>query len=112
MSALPVIALPHPLILLPTGRITLPVSRGVGEALLNLVQESDDQPIVAAVPLTSPNGTLHEWGTASRIVRLIKPPSTALTLYHNLSSHFAPQHFRSSSSYKFWHAGIWLHIAC
>lgn len=43
--------------------------------MLNLVQESDEQPIVAAVPLTTPDGTLYEWGTASRIVRLIKPPA-------------------------------------
>ncbi|KAI0092261.1 Lon protease C-terminal proteolytic domain-containing protein [Irpex rosettiformis] len=75
MSAtLPVLPLAHPLILLPTGRVTLPVSRRIGEALLHLVQQSEDQPIVAAVPLTSPDSSLYEWGTASRIVRLIKPP--------------------------------------
>ncbi len=73
-TTLPVLPLAHPLILLPTGRVTLPVSKRIGEALLNLVQESEDQPVVAAVPLTSPDSSLYEWGTASRIVRLIKPP--------------------------------------
>lgn len=74
-TKLPVLSLPHPLILLPTGRITLPVSRNIGETLLALVQESDDQPIVAAVPSTAQGSSLYQWGTASRIVRLIKPPS-------------------------------------
>ena len=73
-SILPVLPLSHPLILLPSGRVTLPVSKRIGEALLNLVQQSEDQPIVAAVPLTSPDSSLYEWGTAARIVRLIKPP--------------------------------------
>lgn len=72
-STLPVLALPHPLILLPTGRITLPVQRGIGETLLALVQESEVQPIVAAVPVTSPNGPLNSWGTSARILRLIRP---------------------------------------
>lgn len=74
-TTLPVLPLAQPLILLPTGRITLPVSKTIGEALLALVQESDDQPIVAAVPVTSPDSSLYQWGTASRIVRLIKPPA-------------------------------------
>lgn len=74
-ATLPVLPLAHPLILLPTGRVTLPVSRLIGEALLALVQESDDQPIVAAVPLTPPDLSPYSWGTASRIVRLIKPPA-------------------------------------
>jgi ATP-dependent Lon protease len=72
---LPVLPLAHPLILLPTGRITLPVSRLIGEALFALVQDSDDQPVVAAVPFSSPDSSLYPWGTASRIVRLIKPPA-------------------------------------
>ncbi|GJE92960.1 ATP-dependent protease La [Phanerochaete sordida] len=85
-STLPVLALPHPLILLPTGRITIPVSKAVGEALLALVRESDEQPLVAAVPQTaSPEAALYPWGTASRIVRLIRPASGNLRQHYLLS---------------------------
>ncbi|KAI0696159.1 Lon protease C-terminal proteolytic domain-containing protein [Cytidiella melzeri] len=84
-TTLPILPLAHPLILLPTGRVTLPVSRLIGEALLTLVQESDDQPIVAAVPLTSPGSSLYQWGTAARIVRLIKPPARNPTQPYLLS---------------------------
>ncbi|THH30318.1 hypothetical protein EUX98_g3872 [Antrodiella citrinella] len=72
---LPVLALPHPLILLPTARITLPVHRATGEALLSLVQDSEAQPVIAAVPLSSPDASLYAWGTSARIVRLIRPPA-------------------------------------
>lgn len=72
-STLPVLALPHPLVLLPTGRITVPIPKTVGEALLARVRESDEQPLVAAVPLTAPEAALYQWGVASRILRLIKP---------------------------------------
>lgn len=61
--------------LLPTARITLPVPPHMGEALLTLVQESEAQPVIAAVPLASPEAPIHSWGTAARITRLIKPPS-------------------------------------
>ena len=71
-STLPVLALPNPLLLLPTGRITLPIQRSIGDTLLTLVQESEAQPIIAAVPVTSKN-TLNPWGTAARILRLIRP---------------------------------------
>ncbi|TCD60849.1 hypothetical protein EIP91_009398, partial [Steccherinum ochraceum] len=74
-TVLPVLALPHPLILLPTARITIPVQRSTGEELLSLVQHAEDQPLIAAVPLTSPDASLHSWGTAARIVRLIRPPA-------------------------------------
>ena len=74
-TTLPVLALPHPLILLPTARITLPVQRATGDALLQLVQQSDTQPLVAAVPLSSPDASLNSWGTVARIVRLIRPPA-------------------------------------
>ena len=85
-STLPVLALPHPLILLPTGRITIPVSKAVGEALLALVRESDEQPLIAAVPQTaSPEAALYAWGTASRIVRLIRPATGNLKQHYLLS---------------------------
>ncbi|KZT23038.1 ATP-dependent protease La [Neolentinus lepideus HHB14362 ss-1] len=81
-TSLPVLPIPHPLILLPSARLTLPVSRATGEVLSTLVQESDIQPVLAVVPVTSQiNGqhkaepTLSEWGTAARIIRLIRPPN-------------------------------------
>ncbi|TFK48306.1 ATP-dependent protease La [Heliocybe sulcata] len=84
-TPLPILPIPHPLILLPSARLTLPVSRVTGEVLSTLVQESDVQPVLAAVPITSHiqqiNGlrkgelTLSEWGTAARIIRLIRPPN-------------------------------------
>ncbi|TFY58724.1 hypothetical protein EVJ58_g6240 [Rhodofomes roseus] len=74
-QALPVIPLTYPLILLPTARITIPVSNAAGELLLELVQEADTPPVVAAVPIPSADSsTLHNWGTAARIVRVVRPP--------------------------------------
>ena len=80
-SKLPVLVLPHPLILLPASRFTMPVSKLIGETLLSLIDESDALPIVAAIPTTSgsPNPgeepSLSEWGTAARVLRLVKPPA-------------------------------------
>ncbi|KAF5326493.1 hypothetical protein D9611_000770 [Ephemerocybe angulata] len=115
-TRLPLLALLHPLVLLPSARITIPVSKALGEQLLALIEESDALPIVAAIPLTVPapaNGDitnerglllpihpsdgledeskstntedkatpvsdslpLAEWGTASRVLRLVRPPT-------------------------------------
>lgn len=80
-SKLRVLALPHPLILLPASRFTMPVSKEIGETLLSLIEESDALPIVAAIPVTSPlnpanaDAPLSEWGTAARVLRLVKPPA-------------------------------------
>ncbi|TFK71533.1 ATP-dependent protease La [Pluteus cervinus] len=80
-SKLPVLVLPHPLILLPASRFTMPVSKEIGEALLALIEESDTLPVVAAIPIVAPTtGTsdeivLAEWGTAARVLRLVKPAS-------------------------------------
>ena len=73
-TSLPLLTLPQPLIVLPTARITVPVSKSIGDALLELVQESETQPVIAAVPVSSPDSPLNAWGTAARITRLIKPP--------------------------------------
>ncbi|KAJ7089690.1 ATP-dependent protease La [Mycena belliarum] len=74
-SRLPVFPLPHPTVLLPASRITLPVSNRVGEALVALIEESDALPVVAAVPVASDaNPSLAEHGTAARILRLVRPP--------------------------------------
>lgn len=76
------LALPHPLILLPASRFTTPVSKEIGETLLSLIEESDTLPIVASIPLTNPTqppasaeAALSEWGTAARVLRLVKPPA-------------------------------------
>src|SRR4051812_3658041 len=80
-SKLSVLALPHPLILLPAARFTIPVSKEIGETLMTLIEESDTLPIVAAVPITNQitstttDPTLSEWGTAARVLRLVKPPA-------------------------------------
>lgn len=92
-STLPLLALPHPLILLPTSRFTVPVSKEIGDAILNLIDHSDALPVIAAVPLTQPSTSnqlpdsdtpqpqqpqqppLSEWGTAARVLRLVKPPA-------------------------------------
>ncbi|PPQ80330.1 hypothetical protein CVT25_003613 [Psilocybe cyanescens] len=80
-SKLPILGLPHPLILLPASRFTMPVSKEIGETLLSLIEESDALPIIAAIPInsssTSPNTDppLAEWGTAARVLRLVKPPA-------------------------------------
>lgn len=82
---LPLLPLPQPLILLPTARITVPVSKSIGDALLTLVQDSETQPVIAAVPVSSPDAPLHSWGTAARITRLIKPPMRNLKQPYLLS---------------------------
>ncbi|KIM90045.1 hypothetical protein PILCRDRAFT_812855 [Piloderma croceum F 1598] len=79
-STLAVLPLPHPIILLPAARITLPLNQSLGERILSLVDQSDDQPVIAAVPFTNSNGPdsgasiLSQWGTAARIVRIVRPP--------------------------------------
>ncbi|KIK13185.1 hypothetical protein PISMIDRAFT_119358 [Pisolithus microcarpus 441] len=84
---LPVLPLPFPLILLPTARLTVPISRELAERLQTILHDSDSsQPIVAAIPLPPPTdrsnttnfpsplgirtaGPVH--GTAARVVRLV-----------------------------------------
>jgi ATP-dependent Lon protease len=88
---LPVLALAHPLVLLPASSFAIPVSKAVGDAILELIDASDALPVVAAVPLTQPSAAtlppdpdspsysplspLAEWGTAARVLRLVKPPA-------------------------------------
>jgi len=82
-SKLHILPLPHPLILLPSARLTLPVSKDLGESILALIEESEVLPVVAGVPITAPptvtpvqpNPGLAEWGTAARVLRLVKPPA-------------------------------------
>ena len=89
-SRLPVLPLPHPLILLPTARLTIPISRSVADTIVTLIDDSDAaQPVLAAVPIPAPAGDeasanepgsgstpiLPTCGTAARIVRLVRPRS-------------------------------------
>lgn len=87
-TILPILPLPYPLILLPAARVTIPVSKDLGEAILTLIEESESLPIVAAIPVTSPTPDVHitplptnttpvlaKWGVAARILRLVKPPA-------------------------------------
>lgn len=74
-TMLPVMSLPHPLVLLPTARVTLFVSKAVGESLQSVVETPDSQNIVVAVPtITLPTKTgdplLSEHGVAARILQL------------------------------------------
>ncbi|KAK7031398.1 Lon protease-like protein [Favolaschia claudopus] len=75
-SKLPVLPLPHPTVLIPGSRITLPVTNEVGEALVELIEQSDALPVVAAVPVASETNhtDLAECATAARILRLVRPP--------------------------------------
>lgn len=76
-STLPVISLAYPLVLLPTARIAVPVHMTVGEMLLQGAQDSETQPVVAAVPTSSSDNYIpHDWGCAARIVRIIRPPKS------------------------------------
>jgi ATP-dependent Lon protease len=79
-SALPVLGLQHPLVLLPTSRVTVPVSQPIGDALLQLIDRSDALPVLAAVPVTAPDPDqaappLADWGVAARVLRLVNPPA-------------------------------------
>lgn len=93
-SKLPILALPHPLLLLPASRFTLPVHRHVGDAILALIEESDALPVVAAVPVNDtydtapqPEPFLAEWGTAARVLRIVRPPSRASRQPYLVSLH-------------------------
>ncbi|KAI6118128.1 Lon protease C-terminal proteolytic domain-containing protein [Pisolithus thermaeus] len=84
---LPVLPLPFPLVLLPTARLTIPVSRELAEKLQAVLHDSDSSPpIVATIPIPPPidpssttnftpplsthtTGPVH--GTAARVVRLV-----------------------------------------
>lgn len=86
---LPVLLLPHPLILLPAARLTIPISRVLAEAILTLLDDSDSaQPLLAAIPIpassdagspdsafdvSSAINSLPTYGTAARVVRLVPP---------------------------------------
>ena len=85
--SLPLFPLAHPLILFPASRITVPISKESGRALISLIQDSPGQPLIATVPILHPppdksgviqdaagGGTvLNEWGCAAHVIRLVRP---------------------------------------
>jgi ATP-dependent Lon protease len=74
-SRLPLIPLPSPLILLPSARLTFPISNNQADALIRLFNSSITNPLFAAVPFVQHDGTttLHEWGVTARIARFVRP---------------------------------------
>ena len=74
-SRLPLIPLPYPLILLPSARLTFPISNNQADALIRLFNSSITNPLFAAVPFVQHDGTtsLHEWGVTARIARFVRP---------------------------------------
>ncbi|TRM63316.1 Lon protease C-terminal proteolytic domain-containing protein [Schizophyllum amplum] len=102
-AKLPILPLPHPLVILPAARLSLPISLELGEALLALISESDSLPIVAAVPVTdNESQSLSEYGTCARVLRLMKPTSARnqgepyLVTLHGLSRVHLPHGPRTS----------------
>ncbi|KAL4063990.1 Lon protease C-terminal proteolytic domain-containing protein [Scleroderma yunnanense] len=83
---LPVFALSYPLILLPTARLTIPISRTLADNLLALLHDSESiQPVLAVIPIPPPADsstttysspppipTSPVHGTTARIVRLVR----------------------------------------
>ncbi|KAF8485481.1 ATP-dependent protease La [Gautieria morchelliformis] len=85
--SLPLFPLAHPLVLFPASRITVPISKDSGRALISLIQDSPGQPLIAAVPILHPPAdksgviqdaaggatVLNEWGCAAQVIRLVRP---------------------------------------
>lgn len=84
---LPVLPLPHPLLLLPTARLTIPVSKPLADNLLAALDDSDaGQPVLAAIPVPLSlepgvdalqpaaivNAPPPTYGVAARVVRLVR----------------------------------------
>ena len=77
-TSLPLLVLPHPLILFPSSRVAFPVNSQLADALFALIDAADAPPTVAAVPLSaSPTPALAHCATTARIVRLTRSPSSS-----------------------------------
>ena len=75
-SSLPLLPLPHPLILFPAARISFPVPNTLADAIIPLIEASDTLPVIAAVPVVpSPTPSLAHCGTAARVLRITRPSS-------------------------------------
>ncbi|KAI0270715.1 Lon protease C-terminal proteolytic domain-containing protein [Gloeopeniophorella convolvens] len=73
--SLPIIVLPHPLILLPGARATIPIVHKQADALIRLIDSSTNNPVLAAVPLLQNEGrtSVNDWGVTARITRFVRP---------------------------------------
>ena len=81
-ATLPVLTLPQPLVLLPTARVQVPLDDATGTRLIELVQRSETQLVIGTVPYSS-SSSVHPWGTAARVVRIVRPLSKSpQRLYH------------------------------
>ncbi|KAF8440056.1 Lon protease C-terminal proteolytic domain-containing protein [Boletus edulis BED1] len=83
---LPVLPLPLPFILLPTARLTIPISRALADNILAILDDSDAgqpvlaaipvpvslEPDVAAVPPVTANAPPPTHGVAARVIRLAR----------------------------------------
>ena len=91
---LPVFPLPYPLLLLPTARLTIPISREFADNLLAILDDSDaGQPVLAAIPVPVPleptsadvspvppvtaNMPPPTHGVAARVVRVVRARTMA-----------------------------------
>lgn len=86
-----VLPLPHPLILLPTARLTIPISGPLADNLLATLGDFDTgQPVLAAIPVPGPlepdvdalppvtaNAPTPTHGVAARVVRLVRARTVA-----------------------------------
>ncbi|RPD60762.1 ATP-dependent protease La [Lentinus tigrinus ALCF2SS1-6] len=100
-TLLPVLTLPNPLVLLPTARIQLSLDEAVGTRLIELVQRSEVQLVIGTVPCTSPT-TIHQWGTAARVVRVVRPISrSSQRVYHVTLHGLSRIHYPDTSSGPF-----------
>ncbi|KAI0759131.1 ATP-dependent protease La [Fomes fomentarius] len=85
-TTLPVLTLPNPLVLLPTARLQFSLDEAVGTRLINLVQQSDVQLVIGTVPCISPS-VLHPWGTAARVVRIVRPITRSPKRIYHVTLH-------------------------
>lgn len=87
--------LPSPLLLLPTARLTIPISRALADSLLAILDDSDaGQPVLAAIPVPVPFESTNSdvpavqpvtvnaspaptHGVAARVVRLVRARTVA-----------------------------------
>jgi ATP-dependent Lon protease len=74
-QSLPLILLPHPLILLPGSRVTFPITSRQADSLILLLDSSLHNPLLAAVPLVQHQGvtSVNKWGVTALVKRFVRP---------------------------------------
>ncbi|KZT37119.1 ATP-dependent protease La [Sistotremastrum suecicum HHB10207 ss-3] len=81
--SLPIVVLPYPLILLPSAKVSIPVTKEQARFIISLLQDNQDassQTVLGAVPILKPPTDdpkalfqLNRWGCAARVTRLVRP---------------------------------------